>query len=114
MGVHKLMGISTEKYFNGYAWIFKQSFWTMDSVRELCIKHKYYTCGDNKDYGKMLRYVGNNEPTIKSIYIIAKDIYLHSTIKDEIINEQCGIAMVMRILQNEAVTTVFSIFSEED
>ena len=31
--------------------------WTRHTVRQTCIKHDLYTCGDNEDYEHMLSWV---------------------------------------------------------
>lgn len=50
-----------------------------DSVRSLCMKHDFYTCGDIEQYHTLLNVLCNNEPkTEKDIELIAHDIVSHS------------------------------------
>ena len=53
---------------------------TAYDVRQLCIKHNYYTAGDCKDYSEMLDYVDENRHNANGvvIYNIAQDIFKHS------------------------------------
>lgn len=54
------------------------TIWRVADVRACCIKHEYYTCGDNEDYGNMLDFVGKTSPTLENLYLVARDIALHS------------------------------------
>lgn len=83
----------------------KKLIWSMISVRSMCIKHGLYTDGDNEEYAAMLSAVESTEPTDDQIYLIACDINFHS-IGQSITN-------IMFMLANEAVTTCYSVFTEE-
>ena len=71
--------------------------WSGMSVRQTCIKHDLYTCGDNEDYEHMLNWVER---------LIAEDIQKHS--KDQTITN------VMYLLEKDAVTTTFEIDGRDD
>lgn len=81
-------------------------FWSISSVRDMCIKNNLYICGDNDEYEHMLSLVRRLYPNVENIYFIAKDICKHSM-------EQT-ITNVMYMLENEAVTTTFEINGEEE
>ena len=52
-----------------------------DSVRSLCIKNEWYTCGTSSDYKKLLDYVASKRTfTINDIKKVAINIYNHSDI----------------------------------
>ena len=56
-------------------------------LRGMCIKHNYYTRGDNEAYGEMLlkfQYAENITET--EIEWLAKDIKSHSDTEDEVIS----------------------------
>lgn len=79
-------------------------------VREMCIRHQYYTCGDNAAYTKMLQNVGlTDADNMEQMQEIADDIYFHSD-TDRIMSEYgCDEAEVMDSilynLYNECCTT---------
>lgn len=52
--------------------------WNMYDMRNYCIRHDYYTNGDNKAYSTMLNFVEDNEPTAKNVELVAIDIITHS------------------------------------
>lgn len=54
-------------------------------LRGMCIKHNYYTKGDNEDYGKMLLKFLDHHITEKEIEWLALDIKSHSDTDDEVI-----------------------------
>ena len=54
------------------------TWWIVEDVRQLCIKHDWYTRGTCKEYDAMLNYVGLNNPDSYHIYRVARDIYLHT------------------------------------
>jgi len=78
--------------------------WSVESVRETCIRNRLYTCGDNEDYEKMMDRVTETEfnPTLEDIYEAARDIALHS-------DDDQTVENVMFLLANEAVKSVFDI-----
>ena len=80
--------------------------WYADRVRQACIRNDLYTRGDNAAYSKMLDFVDNNEPTSRTLYLVAKDIFEHS--KDQTITN------VMFILEREAVITTFEIDGSDE
>ena len=80
--------------------------WSGMSVRQTCIKHDLYTCGDNENYEHMLNCVERLYPNTENLYFIAEDIQKHS--KDQTITN------VMYLLEKDAVTTTFEIDGRDD
>lgn len=80
--------------------------WTRHTVRQTCIKHELYTCGDNEDYEHMLNWVSRLYPNTENMYFIAEDIQKHS--KDQTITN------VMFLLEKDAVMTTFEIDGQDD
>ena len=76
------------------------------SVRQTCIKHDLYTCGDNEDYEHMLNWVERLYPNTENLYFIAEDIQKHS--KDQTVTN------VMFLLERDAVMTTFEIDGRDD
>ena len=81
-------------------------FWSISSVRDMCIKNNLYTCGDNDEYEHMLSLVRRLYPNVENIYFVAENICKHS--------KEQTITNVMYMLENEAVTTTFEINGEEE
>ena len=80
--------------------------WSGMSVRQTCIKHDLYTCGDNEDYEHMLSWVERLYPNTENLYFIAEDIQKHS--KDQTVTN------VMFLLERDAVMTTFEIDGRDD
>ena len=80
--------------------------WSGMSVRQTCIKHDLYTCGDNENYEHMLNWVERLYPNTENLYFIAEDIQKHS--KDQTITN------VIYLLEKDAVTTTFEIAGRDD
>ena len=80
--------------------------WSGMSVRQTCIKHDLYTCGDNENYEHMLNWVERLYPNTENLYFIAEDIQKHS--KDQTITN------VMFLLEKDAVSTTFEIGGQDD
>lgn len=80
--------------------------WSGMSVRQTCIKHDLYTCGDNEDYEHMLNWVERLYPNTENLYFIAEDIQKHS--KDQTVTN------IMYLLEKDAVTTTFEIDGRDD
>ena len=80
--------------------------WSGMSVRQTCIKHDLYTCGDNENYEHLLNWVERLYPNTENLYFIAEDIQKHS--KDQTITN------VMYLLEKDAVTTTFEIDGRDD
>ena len=85
--------------------------WGMYEVRNMCVKHEYYTAGDCEAYEKILNFVEIHKPTTNNIYKVANDIFEHSDIdldnygvdKDEMV------AAIMFDINNECVKTRYRI-----
>lgn len=80
----------------------EKKVWHAADVRRICIKHDFYTRGDNKAYSAMLDMVDESEPTTANIYKVAKDIKEHSVTDYEIEN-------IMFVLGQDAVETFYTI-----
>ena len=78
--------------------------WNMTDVMRMCISNNFYTCGDTREYSKMLEYVENSKPTPENIYAVAVDILDHT---DE--NEDQTITNIMCTIENTVVRTTFDI-----
>lgn len=83
--------------------------WDSYRVRNMCIKHDYYTRGDNEAYRKMLEFVDANSPNKTNIYKVAKDIVSHSDMDSYIGEDAELIQGVMYDLANDVVKTHFEI-----
>lgn len=61
-----------------------------ESVRQMCIEHNYYTCGDNEQYGHMFSLLDHQSKVTGSnisvyrLEEIAEDIKLHSKTEDTV------------------------------
>lgn len=80
--------------------------WSRYTVRQTCIKHDLYTCGDNEEYDHMLSWVERLCPNTENLYFIAEDIQKHS--KDQTVTN------VMFLLEKDAVTTTFEVDGRDD
>ena len=83
---------------------------TSDKVREMCIRHDYYTCGDCDEYSIMLANVNFVDPDdVDSMATIAKDIFDHSDVKQFCEDYVCSrgdvYAHIMYNLYNECTET---------
>lgn len=75
--------------------------WSSGSVYDLCKKYDLYTCGDCVAYAEMLDFVRDNEPTTKTLYMVAKDINDHS--------DNNTIENIMFLLSKYAVNRFYEI-----
>lgn len=71
-----------------------------DSIRAMCIRHNFYTCGNNEEYSALLKKE-SLKPTTKVIAEIAVDIIRHSEVKDY------PIESMMYLIANECVVTFY-------
>ena len=86
------------------------TMWSYDSVRGCCIANDYYTNGSSRDYGEMLDFVSENEPTEKNLYAVALDIVLHSELESRYgCTTEGAIEAVLFELHNRAITTLVQI-----
>lgn len=74
-----------------------------DSVRNTCIAHNWYTCGDIRAYDAMLTEASKSEYSVGLLFRLATDIVAHSEPNSNTV-ENC-----MYILEKEAVSTFFDI-----
>lgn len=74
-----------------------------DSVRNACIAHNWYTCGDIRAYDAMLTEARKSEYSVGLLFRLATDIVAHSEPNSNTV-ENC-----MYILEKEAVDTFFDI-----
>ena len=52
--------------------------WDSKSVRAACVKFRWYTCGTDEDYEKMIDFVDSHKPTDRNICRVIEDIFNHS------------------------------------
>ena len=78
-------------------------FWTVEDVRNVCIKYDWYTKGDCRAYDKMLTTVRETEPTTENLYKVARDIMEHSE------DVWMTVEGTMTKLEREAVTNGYSV-----
>ena len=76
--------------------------WSYLRVRSMCIRHEYYTYGDNEDYTHMLEWVQRLYPNAENLYFIAEDIRKHSS-------PGLTVESIMYDLERETVTTYFKV-----
>ena len=76
-----------------------------DLVRNMCIKHQYYTHGDKKAYEFLLELANNAACDDELIQLLAEDIYRHSDIQGEM--EKYGVSEA-EIAQN----IIFNLYTE--
>jgi len=79
----------------------ERKIWSSMEVRNFCVRHDFYACGDNEDYETMLDFVRQNAPTTESLYLVAYDIAAHS--------EDQTVTNMMFLLSKETVMTFFEI-----
>lgn len=79
--------------------------WYPEDVREMCIRHDWYTCGTCKDYEDMMDLVAGLEPTPANMMRVAQNISNHS---DNTEGEADPMA-IMYAIANEIVDRVFEI-----
>lgn len=71
-----------------------------DSIRTMCIRHNFYTCGNNAEYDSLLAKE-SLKPTTKVIAEIASDILEHSEADDYTM--EC----MMYFIEKECVETFY-------
>lgn len=88
-----------------------ERMWDSYDVRNLCVRNRYYTRGDNDEYGRMLLFVSNHKPTKENIFRVAEDIFNHSNINPEEygLTKDDSIAAIMFDLSRSCVTEHFTI-----
>ena len=79
--------------------------WNSMDVRDMCISHRLYTCGDARAYSKMLEKVAELDRTPKSLYHIADDILEHSD--PELAGDD--VTGIMFLLEKEVVNTFYEV-----
>lgn len=74
-------------------------------VREMCVRYRYYTCGDNVAYSNMLAMARNEDAdNYQAVKQIAFDIYDHSTLRnDREYSANDHVAGIMAMLLTECV-----------
>lgn len=81
-----------------------ERIWRDYDMRTTCVKHGYYTRGNNEEYRKMLDMVERTNPTPKNIYKVAQDILDHSD--PEMVGE---VTNIMFIIEKEVVNTFYEV-----
>ena len=75
--------------------------WSPLLVMEFCKNGDYYTAGTTKEYDRMLDFVRNHEATKENLYIVARDIFEHSS---EEIRSNVAIEDIMSLMMYRTVT----------
>lgn len=88
-----------------------------DSIRSMCIRNEYYTCGSIKEYENLLfeiigcdNFVGNQEQIDNKILEIATNIFDHSDISKLIRLYGCDEVALMQNLLFNVTRTVDYIY----
>ena len=103
----------TTKEVEGMWSVKKIRHWTIDLIRNMCIEHNLYTCGDNKDYQNLMSYVADHVPTMQCMFWVARDIFAHSKFDDDsLITEQLD--HIMWLIEHWAVITTYSVEMRDD
>lgn len=76
------------------------------AIRELCIKREWFTCGDNEDYEKLMKYGEKKNITTKDLEEMANIIIEYS---DEDSLDYYSVEDVMFDLACECVSTFATI-----
>lgn len=75
----------TKQVLDGYPRITERRVLFMTSVRGLCIRYRWYTCGTNEEYAAMLHKVEDYLENVDTyfLYEIAKNIMEHSRMEND-------------------------------
>ena len=87
--------------------VIEKNQWSMEDVRRVCVRNRYYTRGDNEAYNKMLNFVRDNKPTTEAIYTVAADIMDHSDMSRYMVDYSYNeiLANIMYNLKEIVITT---------
>lgn len=85
--------------------------WSMDDVRDMCIRNEWYKSGDNKDYSAMLDMVEKMEPTPSNFMLVARDIAAHSAELDP--DDPSCIAYILFEINKTTVVRFYYVEKEE-
>lgn len=74
-------------------------------VRQVCVKHDWFTCGDNDAYNNLFDFIGNltrkgQHVSVEKLRCIAEKIKVNSETEDTI-------PCIMFVLNEECCTTIF-------
>lgn len=78
--------------------------WSFNTVRSMCIRENFYTCGTCTDYESILNFVEDSSPTQENIYKVAHDIANHSNWDDDNWSEKDKIENVAFCIVTQAIT----------
>lgn len=81
-------------------------FWSVEAVRNFCVRHCFYSEGTAWSYGDMLRRVRKNRPTLQLIGDVASDIWNHSS---KSIQGSYSIIDIMNMMMDENVVRVIFV-----
>ena len=79
--------------------------WNSDDVRAMCMRYGFYTCGDCACYSRILNFVDDVEPSIKTMLVVANDIAIHSND----LTTNCEVEHIMFLLSNEIVHRFYEV-----
>jgi hypothetical protein len=74
-------------------------------VRQACIEHDWFTCGDNDAYNDLFEFIGNL--TRKGQHVSVEKLKRIAEIIKENSETECCIAEIMFVLNAECCTTCF-------
>lgn len=74
-------------------------------VRQACIKHDWFTCGDNDAYNDLFEFIGNL--TRKGQHVSVEKLKRIAEIIKENSETECCIAEIMFVLNAECCTICF-------
>lgn len=79
-------------------------------VREMCIRHDYYTCGNCEEYEAMLNYVDEiDADNIHEMKVVAENIFCHCAVDKFLSEYNCSEDEfkdnILWCLYNECCTT---------
>lgn len=83
--------------------------WDGYRVRNMCIKHGYYTMGTCEAYDTMLCFVDTRKPTKMNIYKVARDIVAHSNLEGYGMREIELVEAMMFDINRECVSTHYEV-----
>lgn len=90
---------------NDFMKVIEFRHWSSSRVRDFCVSHNWYTCGDCQEYTELLNFVSNNDPSPDNLYTVARDIYTHSDFQEE----EFPLETMMYLLTRDCVSFTYEI-----
>ncbi len=89
-------------------------FWSPYAIRNMCREFRYYTCGDNVEFGRMLSFVSSVKPTDANMITVANDIFDHSDVEGLMQIYHCSEDDVFVGIMNEIDKRVLRMYHVKD